>query len=403
MGLFLETVLFPGGRESECRAAVKRCSDDREFSIEADECQWHVFEKGPAVLLNDGCCGYEAMGERLSGLVECPVMALHIYDDDFWGYSLWQNGREIDQFFSLGDYFGEGEPPRKPGDAGAVGKCFGVEPGDVERYLIPWDEEMMERGEERFAYDGDEAVIGDCWQMADFMKALGFDYDRLCPPADEWEQVSGPEDGAVREQEQVSGSVPGTKPVVVSAAPLPAEPPVLPNALTDREYILLRAQELGEKYGEIVQMIGSGRYQEAAPLITDAVWTVQDNPVLYLLRAFCWNQTEGVKFGLSRKPDMDRDLTRVLELEPDNVMALRARCPVTGTTARYKRHIQDLTRLMELDVENRDSYQVDRAYRFHWVGDDENARKDLEEVVGRGEFRSVDLIYLCGELGADVG
>lgn len=103
--------------------------------------------------------------------------------------------------------------------------------------------------------------------------------------------------------------------------------------------------------------------------------------------------------GLSRKPDMDRDMTRLLELEPDNVMALRARCPTAGTTNRYRRHIEDLIRLMDLDPEYQDAYQVSLAYRRHWVGDDVGARADLQAVLDRGGPWSVDLVYLCGELG----
>ena len=102
---------------------------------------------------------------------------------------------------------------------------------------------------------------------------------------------------------------------------------------------------------------------------------------------------------MSRRPDMDRDLGKALELDPDNIMALRARCPTAATTARYKRHIEELTRLMALDEENRDYYQVSRAYRHHWVGDDESAKADLRDVLSRGKIWTVDLTYLCQELG----
>ena len=81
------------------------------------------------------------------------------------------------------------------------------------------------------------------------------------------------------------------------------EETVLPNALTDRAYVLLRAGEIGERYGEIAGRIERKQYETAVSLITDAVWTAQDNPVLYLLRAFCWNQMEGIKMGLSRRDE----------------------------------------------------------------------------------------------------
>lgn len=65
----------------------------------------------------------------------------------------------------------------------------------------------------------------------------------------------------------------------------------------------MRAEEIGERYGEIAGMIERKQYENAVSLITDAVWTAQDNPVLYLLRAFCWNQMEGIKMGLSRRDE----------------------------------------------------------------------------------------------------
>lgn len=54
---------------------------------------------------------------------------------------------------------------------------------------------------------------------------------------------------------------------------------------------------------------------------------------------------------------------------------------------------------MELDPENRDYHQVSRAYRYHWVGEDDLARADLREVLDRGKIWTVDLTYLCRELG----
>ena len=134
------------------------------------------------------------------------------------------------------------------------------------------------------------------------------------------------------------------------------------------------------------------------PLLTEAIRLNSNLAVLYLLRAFCWCQLENLKQGRNRRPDMDRDLSCALELEPDNVWALRARCPTTCTSKRYQRHIADLTRLLELDEENQDIYQVSRAYRWHWVGDDEAAKADLAAVLQRGRLWTVDLTYLCREL-----
>lgn len=175
------------------------------------------------------------------------------------------------------------------------------------------------------------------------------------------------------------------------------EEPELPDALTDLHYVLRRAEEVSAIAPEAVRLVQEGQFQNAASLLTDAMQQHPDVAALCILRAFCWSQMEQYPCSRSRKPEIDRDLTRVLELEPDNIMVLRARCPTIGTTARYRRHIGDLTRLMELDPEHWDIYMTSRAYRYHWVGDDRAAQTDLDELVRRGAKRTVDLQYLLEE------
>lgn len=386
MGLFLQTALFPGGDISKCQEALEQCSRDPRLSVQTDGCRWSQYPKGSAVLLNNDCCDYESLADKLSRLLDIPVMLLYIYDGDYWGYFLWKNGTKEDEFASLSDYFREGEPPNKPGDAKRVSQYFKVKPEDIECYLIPWPDDETED----YAYKNDEAVIGDCWQMADFMKALGFDYDQLCPP----ESEPDPEPAAAPIQQK--------KPCIIYNNAQPIDTPVLPNALTDRKYALKWVKELGTEHTEVIQALQSRKYKSAVPLLTEAIQAYPNTPALYLLRAFCWNQLEGLNHGMSRKPDMDRDLTKFLEFEPDDIMALRARCPTAATTSRYQRHISDLTRLIELDPENIDLYQLDRAYRYHWVGDDDAARRDLEDILQRGELWTVDLVYLCRAFGFEM-
>lgn len=386
MGVFLHTVLFPGGDELKCRTALQRSAADPQLSISLDGCRWHLYPKGPGVLLNDGCCGYEALAEKLSGGLSCPVLVLYIYDDDYWGYFLYEAGTEQDRFASLPDYFEPGSPPRKPGNAPLLSQIFGVGESALTPYLLPWPEEETEG----FAREGDSAPIGDCWQMADFMAALGFDYDLLCPPAPKPQpEPLSPPPAPVPPQPRRSYGGHGT----------PVDTPTLPDALNNRAYALQRGEAVRDIAGEAVELMRQMHYQKALPLLTAALSSHPDRAELYLLRAFCWSQLEGLMTGMSRKPDMDRDLGKVLELEPDNVMALRARCPTAGTTTRYQRHILELTRLMALDEENRDLYLVSRAYRYHWVGDDASARADLRAVLDRKRLWTVDLVYLCKELG----
>lgn len=394
MGLFLHILLFPGGEQSACEAALRQAADLQELDIHLDQCRWHGFPKGPAALLNDGCCGYESLAEELSGTAPGPVMVLYMYDGDYWGYLFYQNGAALDQFSSLPDYFGEGSPPDCPGNAELLAKLFGVPADSIAPYVRPWREEAMGG----FARQGDQFEIGDCWQLADFLEALGFSYDQLCPPELELERDLTPDEEAAPIMQVQTVQPIQEAPRQQETAPIDSTE-VLPNALTSQTYALSRAEEVLDIAPEAVELVRSMDCEHAIPLLTAAIQANPDRAGLYVLRSFCWNQLEGRMSGLSRKPDMDRDMTHLLELEPDNVMALRARCPTAGTTSRYRRHIEDLTRLMELDPEYQDAYQVSLAYRRHWVGDDVGARADLQAVLDRGGPWSVDLVYLCGELG----
>lgn len=409
MGLFLHVILFPGGDEPVCRAALEREAGDPELSLRPEDCRWHTYEKGPAVELNDGANAYEAAG-RISGASDCsglesPVLLAYIYDDDFWGYELWHRGKELDQFASLPDYFGQGSPPNKPGDAELMARLFGVEPEQIERYLVPWEDEDTGN----HAYHEDQAAAGDSWQMADFLGALGFDYDLLCPPPPPEPEpepscsAPPPESGRQFHGAELLDFCRNTAPPPESGWQfLPPgayleDTPDLPNALTSRDYALQRLEALGDAFGDLLPLLEHGKYQEAIARLGEALQTAPEAAGLYLLRAFCWAQLEKAS-GRSRRYETEQDLGKVLELEPDNVMALRARCPTTATSARYPRHIQDLTLLMEADPENRDVYQISRAYRHYWTKNSAAARADLEEVLRRGRTKTVDLVYLCGEL-----
>ena len=383
MGLFLHTALLPRCGEAEARRAVDACAE-LSVGLVPEECRYQEFAAGTAVWCNEGCIGYEELALALSANLAGPALLLYIYDDDFWGYYLCADGRTVDQFCPLPSYFAdvsEAERRRFSGDAKAVARCFGVEPERVRRYLLPWDEEP-----DGYAYEGDEFTAGDSWQMADFLDALGFDYDRLCPPEPEEKEPNGP--------------APRLEPPPIPA-PRPKgraveDTPVLPSALTDRSYALERAA--GLERTDLLRLLESGKYQDLSAGLAEAIQAAPEEPALYLLRAFCWKGLEHTS-SRSRTPDMLRDLTRALELEPDNVMALRGRTSLTTTSRRYPQQIQDLTRLMELDPENRDLHQVSRAYFHHWLKDDAAARADLNEVLERGELWTVDLVYLCRELG----
>lgn len=168
----------------------------------------------------------------------------------------------------------------------------------------------------------------------------------------------------------------------------------LPDILEDNA--LSHAGQLcREAYPEAFALLDQGGCKEAADWCARRFEEAPDWR-LQVLRAWCFK-------GLRKTPEMDRCLTAALELDPDNVLILRARCPTVSTRTRYQRHVGDLTRLMELDPAHAREYLVSRAYRLHWTGDDEGARRDLKQALEGPEGRklwgaSVDFRYLWQEL-----
>ena len=131
----------------------------------------------------------------------------------------------------------------------------------------------------------------------------------------------------------------------------------LPDILEDNA--LSHAGQLcREAYPEAFALLDRGGCKEAADWCARRFEEAPDWR-LQVLRAWCFK-------GLRKTPEMDRCLTAALELDPDNVLILRARCPTVSTRTRYQRHVGDLTRLMELDPAHAREYLVSRAYRLHW-------------------------------------
>lgn len=150
----------------------------------------------------------------------------------------------------------------------------------------------------------------------------------------------------------------------------------------------------GEEEEELLFLLEGGGYKEAIALCTQRLEQETSNGTLYLLRAFCYK-------CLGNSLQVENNLSAVLEYEPDNVLVLRARCPACATKKRYLRHIEDLTRLMDLDPEHQADYLLSRAYRYHWTDDTEAAKQDLCAVKEKGVesvLQSVDYIYLWNEL-----
>ncbi|UUO08889.1 hypothetical protein M4951_11355 [Blastopirellula sp. J2-11] len=122
---------------------------------------------------------WDAASQYLSRALDTPVFSLHIHDEDLWMYLLFRKGQVIDSFNPTPDYWDESlsekEMAEWAGDAKVVAEAApGLDPAEIEKYLIRWDESLFD--EERKAYEDDEFPAPDCWQMLDFMKKLGLTY-----------------------------------------------------------------------------------------------------------------------------------------------------------------------------------------------------------------------------------
>lgn len=194
MGLFLQTAILPECGETQARNAVEAVAkklggldkgekNKYEFmNLIPEECQYKEQGGGTSILFNEECGGFEDLAEAISKETQKPILLLYIYDGDFWGYSLYDNGVEIDRFNPMPDYFeeaSEAQMEKEKGNAEIIAKYFHVEKADIEKYLIFWTDELLESEDGQKAYEDDEFSIGEDWQMADFMRKLGYPYENF--------------------------------------------------------------------------------------------------------------------------------------------------------------------------------------------------------------------------------
>lgn len=121
------------------------------------------------------------LSERLPAV---PVLALNIFEEQFWFYALYLNGREIGQYLPVPlEYFGiRPEQPQfnRRREAESLAAVWpGAKAEEIARYLVPWTEAEREP-----ACPGDRYGAGDDLQCFDFMRRLGLPPTRhTCFPA----------------------------------------------------------------------------------------------------------------------------------------------------------------------------------------------------------------------------
>jgi hypothetical protein len=147
-----------------------------------------------SVLFPEAFDGAEQLARSVSKILQAPLFLFHIHDGDFWMYSLYSDGKEVDHFNPIPDYWGDVGPTKQArwaGSARQVARYWpGLKPAMIEKYLVPWD---LDSPKPKKAYPSDAYAYGDWYQLGDFMRRLG-----LIFPLDAEPVSSTPEKAARR-------------------------------------------------------------------------------------------------------------------------------------------------------------------------------------------------------------
>ncbi|MDE7029934.1 MAG: hypothetical protein K2P63_08145 [Lachnospiraceae bacterium] len=176
MGVFWHVAVFKKQNKVDVWEVVRQLAEgDNEMEIVPQECAVYECESGTCLMLNAFCLAFDRAAKTLSQILEGPVLVCDIYDDDYWDYFLYKDGRELDKFMTVPDYFEEladEEWEQWRGDAALLAQEFCCAEKPLSGYLRFWGE------------DG-----GDTWEVVYFLEALGFEI-----PDDAGTDVEDPEE-----------------------------------------------------------------------------------------------------------------------------------------------------------------------------------------------------------------
>lgn len=162
MGVFWNAAVFKRQDSVDVQALIGQLAGgENKFHILLEECEFVECEGGTAIILNEYCYVYDGLAEELSQKLEGPVMVCSIYDDDFWDYYLYREGRKLDKFSTVPDCLEEipdEEWEDWRGNADVLAEEFDCSAETLSEYLSFWDDEG-----------------GDPWEVLYFLRDLGFD------------------------------------------------------------------------------------------------------------------------------------------------------------------------------------------------------------------------------------
>jgi hypothetical protein len=185
MGMFLSLTSIVGKTQNEVVASLTNYAksvagglEKENLSIDNDNCCVIKEANGNTTIFNPyAYLEWDKSAEFISTELNAPVFSFHIHDGDLWMYLLFVNGKRVDQFNPIPDYWddnlSEEEIESWKGNAEVVLNNFrSIKQADIEKYLVRWD---LEAEENEKAYADDEFTNED-WQLLDFMKKLQLPY-----------------------------------------------------------------------------------------------------------------------------------------------------------------------------------------------------------------------------------
>jgi hypothetical protein len=188
MGQFLSMSGIVGGTEDPVIDMLRDYAeehagtlDEADLTTEDDGCL--VISEGVGgvtVLYPSDFYDWDNAAQYLSLRLSKSVFSFHIHDGDLWMYCFFANGKLIDQFNPIPDYWqktDEAERRSWAGNASKIAKRVpGLAPEHISRYLVQWGDDVFDADERTKAYPSDHFYYGDDWQLVDFMDKLGLDF-----------------------------------------------------------------------------------------------------------------------------------------------------------------------------------------------------------------------------------
>lgn len=114
----------------------------------------------------------------ISESLKILVSTVNVYDGDYWCHYLFENGKKIDNYCSIPDYWAENETEaqelisRKNGTPELVAECIGINKEKIEGYFQP----LIEEKEYGKVHLNDRSNLDDFWVFTDFWSQLGIKY-----------------------------------------------------------------------------------------------------------------------------------------------------------------------------------------------------------------------------------